>query len=93
MVAQQAKGVFLPYPLLAILVTVGAMLLGGIITLEVQVSNLSTTMLLRDADQRAANQLAADKLGTLQVYIQNDRERIVKLEAEREMRDIINRKR
>jgi hypothetical protein len=90
MVAQQAKGIFLPYPLLAILVTIGALALSGIIGLYVQVSSLSTTMLLRDADQRAANQLAADKLGTMQVYLQNDRERIVKLEAEKE---IANRKR
>lgn len=84
MVAQQAKGIFLPYPLLAILVTIGALALSGIIGLYVQVSNLSTTMLLRDADQRASNQLAADKLSTLQVYLQNDRERIIKLEADRE---------
>lgn len=82
--ASQTKGVFLPYPLLGILVTIGALALSGIIALEVQVSNLSTTILLRDADQRAANQIAADKLATLEVYLHNDRERIIKLEAEKE---------
>lgn len=50
-VAQQAsKGIFLPYPLLAILVTVGALVLSGIVGLYVQVSSLSTTLLLRDSD-------------------------------------------
>ncbi len=47
----QSKGIFLPWPLLAILVTVGALVLGGIIGLYVQVANISTTLLLRDADQ------------------------------------------
>lgn len=50
-VAQQAsRGIFLPYPLLAILVTVGALVLSGIVGLYVQVSSLSTTLLLRDSD-------------------------------------------
>jgi hypothetical protein len=50
-VAQTAsKGIFLPYPLLAILVTVGALVLSGIVGLYVQVSSLSTTLLLRDSD-------------------------------------------
>lgn len=90
MVATQAKGVFLPYPLLAILVSVAMLLLGGIVTLEVQVNNLSTTMLLREADERASRQVMVDKLATLEVYLHNDRERIVKLEAEKE---ISNRRR
>lgn len=90
MVATQAKGVFLPYPLLAILVSIAMLLLGGIVTLEVQVNNLSTTMLLREADDRASKQVMIDKLATLEVYLHNDRERIVKLEAEKE---ISNRRR
>lgn len=90
MVASQSKGVFLPYPLLAILVSIAMLLLGGIVTLEVQVNNLSTTMLLREADERASRQVMVDKLATLEVYLHNDRERIVKLEAEKE---ISNRRR
>lgn len=51
MVAQQAsKGVFIPWPLLAIIVTISIVLVTGLVTIQVQVSNLSTTLLLRDAD-------------------------------------------
>jgi hypothetical protein len=88
--ASQSKGIFLPYPLLGIVMTIGIVALSGIIALEVQVSNLSTQILLRDADQRAANQISSDKLSTLEVYLHNDRERIIKLEAEKE---VIDRKR
>jgi|SRR6185369_870390 len=50
-VAQQAaKGVFIPWPLLAIIVTLAIVLVTGLVTIQVQVSNLSTTLLLRDAD-------------------------------------------
>lgn len=45
-----SRGVFIPWPLLAIIVTLGIVLVSGLVTLEVQVSNLSTTLLLRDAD-------------------------------------------
>lgn len=84
MVAQQAKGVFLPYPLLAIIVTVGIMLFGGIVTLEVQVSNLSTTILLRDADQRAAIHDIQEKIGQHEVYIHDDREKLIRLQTQSE---------
>ncbi len=47
---QTSRGVFLPYPLLAIIVTVGALVLSGIVGLYVQVSSLSTTLLIRDSD-------------------------------------------
>ena len=77
MVATQSKGVFLPYPLLAILVTVGTLLLGGIVTLEVQLNNLSTTILLRDADQRAATRALQEKQEQLEVYIHDMREKRV----------------
>lgn len=51
MVASSAsKGVFLPWPLLAIIVTLAIVLVTGLVTLEVQVANLSTTLLLRDGD-------------------------------------------
>lgn len=84
---QEAKGVFLPYPLLAIIVTVVAVLLGGIITLEVQVNNLSTTILLRDADQRAAIHDLQEKIGQHEVYIHDDREKLIRLQTQREQDD------
>lgn len=47
---QASKGIFLPWPLLTIIVTLAVILVSGLVTLEVQVSNLNTTLLLRDAD-------------------------------------------
>ena len=89
MVAQQAnKGVFIPWPLLAIIVTLSIVLVSGLVTLQVQVSNLSTTLLLRDADH--ARQVADLKVTMseikvkneqLQVYITNDREKLVAIET------------
>lgn len=81
MVAQQAKGIFLPYPLIGILVTIGALVLSGIIGLYVQVSSLSTTMLLRDADQRAEIIALKEKSSQLEVYIHNDREKLVDIQS------------
>ena len=88
---QTSKGLFIPWPLLAIIFTVGFILIGGVVTLQVQmsrldlqISNLTQTMLTRDADIRAEIQGLNDKAQTLQVYIQNDREKIIKLETEQE---------
>lgn len=82
--AQQNKGLFLPYPLLGILVTVGALVLSGIVGLYVQVSSLNTTLLLRDADTQRALTRQQERIELLEVYIQNDREKIAKLEAKSE---------
>ena len=83
-----SKGLFIPWPLLAILVTLAVVLVSGLVTLEVQVSNLSTTLLLRDADH--ARQIedvkvemakVAGKNEQLMVYITNDREKLVEIET------------
>ncbi|HEY6244570.1 MAG TPA: hypothetical protein VIX17_11510 [Pyrinomonadaceae bacterium] len=88
MTAVESKGVFLPWPLLAIVVTLAIVLVSGLVTLEVQVSNLSTTLLLRDADH--GRQLAdlKDQLSEvktkneqLQVYITNDREKLITIQT------------
>jgi len=84
----QSKGIFIPWPLLAIMVTVGGLVLAGIVGLYVQVGNISTTLLLRDADH--ARQIAemkiemarvAGKNEQLQVYITNDREKLIAIET------------
>lgn len=80
----ESKGVFLPYPLLGMLLTLAVVLISGIIALEVQVSNLNTTILLRDADGRAQIKELQDRLSTLQVYVQNDRERLVRIETQQD---------
>ncbi len=61
LVAQQSSsGVFLPWPLLAIIVTLAIVLVTGLVTIQVQVSNLSTTLLLRDQDHaRQVDELKA----------------------------------
>jgi len=84
MVTQQAKGIFLPYPLLAILTTVGILLVSGVIALQVQISSLNTTLLIRDNEYRERQRQSWEKIEQAMVYIQNDRERLARLEAERD---------
>lgn len=79
---QEAKGVFIPYPLLGIVVTLAIVLIAGLVTLEVQVASLNTTLLLRDADTRAQMQAAQEKLGQMEVYIHSDREKLVRIETQ-----------
>lgn len=82
--ANKSGGVFLPYPLLGILMTLILALGGGIIGLYSQLSAMNATMIMRDADYRREQQQAWDKIEQLQVYIQNDRERLSKLEAQQQ---------
>jgi len=86
--AQQTKGLFLPYPLLAILTTVGALVLSGIVGLYVQVSSLQTTLLLREQDHSREMREVKDEMAVirgkneqLMVYITNDREKLVAIET------------
>lgn len=78
--ATRSGGVFLPYPLLGILMTLILALGGGIIGLYSQLSAMNATMIMRDADYRREQQQAWDKIEQLQVYIKDDREKIVRLE-------------
>lgn len=78
---QEAKGVFIPYPLLGIILTLAVIMISGIIALEVQVSSLNTTILLRDADSRAEITAIKEKSAQLEVYIHNDREKLVHIET------------
>lgn len=84
MVSQQAKGVFLPYPLLAIIAPLLIVLIGGIIGLCTMVYSMNSAMLIRDADHRDQQRQSWEKIEQMMVYIQNDRERLARLEAERE---------
>lgn len=76
-----SRGLFIPWPLMAIIVTLAVVLVSGLVTLEVQVSNLSTTILLRDADQRAEIMAIKEKAAQLEVYIHNDREKLVDIQT------------
>lgn len=78
--SNKTSGVFLPYPLLGILMTLVLALGGGIIGLYAQLTAMNATMIMRDADHRREQQQNWEKIEQLQVYIHNDRERIGKLE-------------
>lgn len=78
--AQRTGGMFLPYPLLGLVLTLVLGLGSGIIGLLIQVNSLHTTILLRDADYQRERQQMWDKMEQIQVYIHNDRERLGKLE-------------
>ena len=85
---QASKGMFLPYPLLGIIMTLSLVLVSGIIALQVQISNLNTTLLLREEDHSREvgdlKQTMAEIKGKneqLQVYITNDREKLVAIET------------
>jgi len=74
-------GLFIPYPLLAIMLTLTLALSGGIIGLYTQLSAMNTTMILRDADYQRQVRELKEKADQMEVYLHNDRERIARLEA------------
>lgn len=84
--ASRTGGVFMPWPLLGIVMTLILALGGGLIGLYSQLSSMQTTLLMRDADYRREQQQSWEKIEQLQVYIQNDREKIAKLEAQSDKR-------
>lgn len=79
---QEAKGVFVPYPLLGIILTLIIIVVGGIVAIEVQVGNLSTTILLRDADQRAVTLELKEKTAQMEVYLHDNREKLIRLQSQ-----------
>lgn len=84
--AQRTSGIFLPYPLLGLIMTLVLALSGGIIGLYTQLSAMQTTLLLRDSDYQRQQKQAWEKIEQLQIYIQNDREQIAALKAQIEKR-------
>lgn len=78
--AARTGGLFLPYPMLGLLLTLVLALGSGIAGLVIQVNSLHTTILLRDSDYQRERQQMWDKMEQMQVYIHNDRERLGKVE-------------
>lgn len=72
--AVRTNGVFLPYPLLGIMMTLILALGGGIIGLYVKVDTMGAVMLMRDADSREAVRKLENKLELQEVYIHDIRE-------------------
>lgn len=79
--AARSNGIFLPYPLMAMFMGLVLALGGGIIGLYSQLSAMNTTMIMRDADYRREQQQSWEKIEQLQVYIKDDREKLVRLET------------
>ena len=67
--AQRTGGVFLPYPLLGLTLTLVLALGTGIAGLFIQVNSLSTTLLLRDSDYQARTKELKEKLELLSLQI------------------------
>lgn len=72
--AQRTHGLFLPYPLLGIMLTLVLALGGGIIGLYVKVDTMGTVMLMRDADHREQVKDLKNKNELLEMYIHDIRE-------------------
>jgi len=78
----RSSGLFIPYPLLGLVMTLVLALAGGIIGLYSQMSAMNTTMILRDTDfQRQVKDLK-DKQDQMEVYLHNDREKIIGLQEQ-----------
>ena len=70
---QEAKGIFVPYPLLAILTPILVLLVGGVIGLCTVVYSQNNSL----------NEVKA-KNAQLEVYIHDDREKLIRLQTEYE---------
>ena len=80
--SQRTGGMFMPYPLMGLVLSLVLSLGAGIAGLFIQVNGLQTTILLRDADYQRQQKEAMEKIEQLQVYINNDRERLIRLEEQ-----------
>lgn len=72
--AVRTNGVFVPYPLLAIMLTLTLALGGGLIGLYATVTTMNATMLMRDADQKEAIKKLENKLEIQEMYTHDIRE-------------------
>lgn len=84
--AVRTGGLFLPYPMLAIMMTLILALGGGIIGMYVKLDTMNATMIMRDAQSQREQQQTWQKLEQMMVYINNDRERLIRLEEQQKKR-------
>lgn len=80
--ANKTSGLFIPYPLLGLLMTLVLALGGGLIGLYTQMSSMQTTLILRDADAQRQIHDLKEKLDQMEIYLHNDRERLIALERD-----------
>lgn len=72
--AVRTNGIFVPYPLLAIMLTLTLVLGGGLIGLYATVTTMNSTMLMRDADQKEAIKELKNQLQLQEMYTHDIRE-------------------
>lgn len=60
--AQRTSGVFIPYPLLALILTLAMAGVAGIVGLYTQLSAMNATMILRDSDYQKTIKRLEDKI-------------------------------
>ena len=82
--AQRTGGLFLPYPLLGLLLTLMLTLGGGIIGMYVKLDTMNATMIMRDTDQKEQLKELKNKLDLQDQYTRDLRER------QSEMRSDVN---
>lgn len=80
--ASRTGGLWMPYPLLGILLTMVLVLGGGIIGLYATVISMNATMIMRDATYQQNRAEDRRQIELLQVYVNNDREKLVRLEEQ-----------
>ncbi len=71
--ASRTGGLWMPYPLLGILLSLVLVLGGGIIGLYSTVTTMNATMLMRDADYRERMSKQETQTELLKMYIADDR--------------------
>ena len=82
--ATRTGGLWMPYPLLGILLSLVLVLGGGIIGLYSTVTTMNATMLMRDADYRQQMTEQKNKIELLQMYINDDRKALAVLQHDAE---------
>lgn len=80
--AKQTGGVFLPYPLLGILMTLILALGGGIIGMYVKLDTMNATMMMRDADHREALRKLENQNDLQELLIRDLREKQVEMRSD-----------
>ena len=88
--AVRTNGVFVPYPLLAIVMTLVLALGGGIIGMYVKVDTMNATILMRDADQRDAIKELKNKTELQELLIRDLREKQVA--TDRDLNQVLRRR-
>lgn len=78
----QQNGLFLPYPLLGMILTLVLALGGGIVGLFIQVNSLQTTLLLRDADHKEALKRQETVNELQEQYIRDIREKQAEMRSD-----------